>query len=63
MFTSIFVTFFCKILHYIKFFSERFYHVFSTKTNPEGASSHRKKDLFPVMPPLATTLQLKAGAN
>ena len=30
-----------------------FYHVFSTKTNPGGASIHRKKDLFPLKPPLA----------
>ena len=29
-----------------------FYHVFSTKINPRGASIHRIKDLFPLKPPL-----------
>ena len=46
------MTFFSKNLYYIKKFSEMFYHVFSTKTNPGGSSIHRKKDLFPVKPPL-----------
>ena len=51
------MTFFSKNLHYIKVFSEMFYHIFSTKTNPRGASIHRKKDLFPLMPPLVTILK------
>ena len=29
-----------------------FYHVFSTKINPGGASIHRINDLFPLKPPL-----------
>ena len=46
------MTFFSKNLHDIKFFPEECYHVFSTKTNPGGASIHREKDFFHLKPPL-----------
>ena len=48
---SILVSFFSKNLHNINFF-KMFYHVFSTKINPRGASIHRINDLFPLKPPL-----------
>ena len=51
------MTFFSKNLHYIKKNSEVFYHVFSKKTNPGGASIHRKKELFPLKPPLVKSLE------
>ena len=47
------IPFFSKNLHNIIFFSKMFYHVFSTKINPRGASIHRINDLFPLKPPLA----------
>ena len=36
-----------------------FYHVFSTKMNPRGASIHRINDLFPLKPPLDIEIKVK----
>ena len=44
--------FFSNNLCYIKFFSEMYYHVFSTKADQEGVSIHEKKNLFPERLPL-----------
>ena len=44
--------FFSDNLCYIKFFSEMYYHVFSTKVDQEGGSIHKKKNLFPEKMPL-----------
>ena len=41
------MAFFSKNLYYIKFFSDMYYHVFSTKADQEGGSIHEKKNLFP----------------
>ena len=41
------MSFFSKNLYDIKFFSEMYYHVFSTKADQEGGSIHEKKNLFP----------------
>ena len=41
------MAFFSKNLYYIKFFSEMYYNVFSTKADQEGGSIHEKKNLFP----------------
>ena len=40
------MAFFSKNLYYIKFFSDMYYHVFSTKADQEGGSIHEKKNLF-----------------
>ena len=36
-----------------------FYHVFSTKINPRGASIHTINDLFPLKPPLYKEIKVK----
>ena len=41
------MAFFSKNLYYIKFFSEMYYHVFSTKADQEGGSIHEKNNPFP----------------
>ena len=41
------MAFFSKNLYYIKFFSDMYYHVFSTKADQEGGSIHEKKNLYP----------------
>ena len=37
--------FFSNNLCYIKFFSEMYYHVFSTKADQKGGSIHKEKNL------------------
>ena len=57
------MAFFSKNLYYIKFFSEMYYHVFSTKADQKGGSIHEKKNLFPeihILKPTASIL-CKAG--
>ena len=46
------MTFFSKNSFNIKFFSEMYYHVFSTKADQEGVSIQKKKNLFPEKLPL-----------
>ena len=50
--------FFSDNLCYINFFSEMYYHVFSTKADQKGGSIHRKKNLSTEIHILITSQQL-----
>ena len=52
--------FFGNNLCYIKFFSEMYYHVFSTKADQKGGSIHKEKNLSTEIHILATGITTRS---
>ena len=55
--------FFGNNLCYIKFFSEMYYHVFSTKADQKGGSIHKEKNLFTEIHILVLPCLLKVNSS